>query len=51
MTDLPIVKYSPCEWSYTCPFCGNEQGWTDYPDGEIEETFCNKCRKDFKVSK
>jgi hypothetical protein len=51
MSDLPIVKYHPCEWSYTCPFCKKEQGWTDYPDSQIEITFCDKCRKDFRVSK
>jgi len=47
--DKEIVEYEPNEWNYTCPYCENISGWTNYPNEEDTEHNCDNCKRNFIV--
>lgn len=51
---LKFAKIFCCEECYSCPYCGNTQGYTDcgFDEDDLKQIhFCNKCRKEFKIKR
>ena len=48
---MKIATWEPCEWMYRCPYCNKPMGYSDYPEEEAEQHFCNDCKKEYIVLK